>query len=162
MNKSDQYVSISNYKSSLGIILVLFILLVIVSNVFFSPFQEDPPVDDDISALGSVSIDVKNGTGSYLMTSTSLTGDFEPPGPSPHTIQPGGRYNFQLLTNSHASAIAIYNITSTNGVRVGGAVITMSWAGRGIFFKYGVANATVTGPFKVVKEDAPIVRIDNA
>ncbi|MCM3747476.1 hypothetical protein M3223_08925 [Paenibacillus pasadenensis] len=162
MNDSPQPIFISNFKNSIGITLVLFILLVIVANVFYSPFRQGNPVqDEDLSTLGSVSVYVKNGTGSYVMNTTSLTGDFEPPGPSPHTIQSGGQYRFEILTKSHASATASYNITSANGELLGTATIKMGWAGS-IVFRYGTATATVTGPFKAVKEDSQIVRIDRS
>ncbi|SDT25744.1 hypothetical protein SAMN05444162_3580 [Paenibacillaceae bacterium GAS479] len=100
--------------SNLGIVLVLFILLVIVTQVFGNSVGNEP---DDISIAGSVSFNVYNEISSLSMESISLTGDFESPPPLPHIIPPGGYYNFQVKTAAFkkTTGTAVYRVNIPTG-----------------------------------------------
>ncbi|OXM15211.1 hypothetical protein [Paenibacillus herberti] len=106
---------ISRFRdSSLGIILVLFILLVIVTQVFGNSVGNEP---DNISSAGSVSFNVYNEITFLSMESTSLTGNFESPSPLPHIIPPGSYYNFQVNTAvfKKTTGTAVYRVNIPTG-----------------------------------------------
>ncbi|MCM3746065.1 hypothetical protein M3223_01715 [Paenibacillus pasadenensis] len=108
----------------LGMILVLFILLVIIAQIFCSSARENY---ESSSIQGSKGFNVYNRTTDLRLESTELTGDFESPVPPPHIIPPGGSYNFQVVgpVYGNRSAEAKYNVISPSNLIVGSVTITM-------------------------------------
>ncbi|SDS61713.1 hypothetical protein SAMN05444162_1867 [Paenibacillaceae bacterium GAS479] len=84
----------------LGMILVLFILLVVVTSIFSGSWYERNPQDGNLSAQGSVGFNIYNqmrAPFAYTLVATELDGDFESPTPTLHEIPPGGGHkNFQV------------------------------------------------------------------
>ncbi|WP_141136706.1 hypothetical protein [Paenibacillus herberti] len=95
MNKEQAVVS--TFKgSTLGIILVLFILLVIVVSVFCGSSFNNSGVDEDLSIASSRNFRLTNDSSSSVVLTLSR-GDFEPPGPPAHVaIPPNTYYGFEV------------------------------------------------------------------
>ncbi|SDR92009.1 hypothetical protein SAMN05444162_0343 [Paenibacillaceae bacterium GAS479] len=97
---------ISNFKgSSIGMILVLFILLVIVTS-FFSASSIDSSTNPDFSITSSRAFRLVNES-SFSLKLTAKNNQFEPPGPPLNTIiSEGSSYGFEVqrsLGSSHAA-----------------------------------------------------------
>ncbi|MCM3746067.1 hypothetical protein M3223_01725 [Paenibacillus pasadenensis] len=101
----------------LGIILVLFILLVIIAQIFCSSER------DNYESSNARDFIVFNQT-NFNLTTTKLDGEFESPVPRPHTIYPGHGYSFTVVTKylQHSNASAYYNIISLPDVLIVGAI----------------------------------------
>ncbi|MCM3748283.1 hypothetical protein M3223_13055 [Paenibacillus pasadenensis] len=138
----------------MGLILVLFILLVVA----LACTSISSSSNSDIGIAGTTGFTVYNDTQSYDLVATSLTGNFESPFPSLHTILPGRSYTFQVLErgSNPSSAQASYSIRS-QGQSVGTAEIRMlltPYRLYGLFYIYvadsfaavqsGVATGTTT------------------
>ncbi|OXM15784.1 hypothetical protein [Paenibacillus herberti] len=118
---SFEMAQISNYNgSSLGLILVLFILLVIVTSLFRGPLRGGNSIEGDgrdLSIRASRRFDIYNySTGPrFSLEATNLYGDFESPPPPLHTILLGRSYSFQVRRDPFyiTQAFATYNVVST-------------------------------------------------
>ncbi|SDT44730.1 hypothetical protein SAMN05444162_4334 [Paenibacillaceae bacterium GAS479] len=126
-----EQVEISNSKgSNMGMILVLFILLVIVTSLFHTPVGGENLQEDNLPGIqSSQGFNVINNTSELLLQSTSFEGDFQSPGPAPHTLQPGGgSYHFEVTGSilGYKSAYAYYNVTSGSYYVVGKVTVTMN------------------------------------
>ncbi|MCM3746064.1 hypothetical protein M3223_01710 [Paenibacillus pasadenensis] len=108
----------------LGMLWVLFILLVVVAQIFCSSLG-----DSNGSSLiqGSIGFNIYNATSALRLDAYLLLGDFESPAPFTHSIQPGGSYNFQVHRPVLGSSIAqvYYRVITPPSRLVGEAVIQM-------------------------------------
>ncbi|SDR91965.1 hypothetical protein SAMN05444162_0342 [Paenibacillaceae bacterium GAS479] len=111
---------VSNFNgSSMGVILVLFILLVIVVSVFCASSFNNI-IDEVPSITASRNFRLINNSGSSVVL-TSSRGDFEPPGPpSIVVISPSTYYSFEVLSVVAATrrAYASFGIVREQGVGV--------------------------------------------
>ncbi|OXM17078.1 hypothetical protein [Paenibacillus herberti] len=106
----DQIVETSNYKgSSIGIILVLFILLAIVTRTFYAvPPHIDPiyPPDDESSSMTSnPGFYITNNTSNIRFNVTLLTDSASPPTPNSFLFPNGGENRFELPTGRLGNTI---------------------------------------------------------
>ncbi|OXM15785.1 hypothetical protein [Paenibacillus herberti] len=114
-------------NSSIGLILVLFILLLIVTHLFYKPLRGG---NGEILTEGaSRQFHIINATENPGLTlvSTKLWGDFESPPPQ-HVILPGETYPFEVSTVPFGNvkvAYAMYNVVLTNDVVLGSFRIDM-------------------------------------
>ncbi|OXM17122.1 hypothetical protein [Paenibacillus herberti] len=122
---NEEFATISNRnKSSIGVILVLFILLVIVVQTFCIPSGRRGPAgltdNETVSAVSTISFYVVNNS-TYRLILDSLRGDTSLP--SPRDIPPGigasSRYELTTYTPFGSSATAEYYATDSEGERVG-------------------------------------------
>ncbi|MCM3748592.1 hypothetical protein M3223_14670 [Paenibacillus pasadenensis] len=119
---------------SFGIILVLFILMVIATKVFYRPLENSNVQQEDLSTIqGSRGFNVLNRTSlsqEVILNATNysdFTGSFEPPGPSPHTTPAGKSYHFEVLSSPFRTYTAevTYNLVLPNRVVIGDMKIAM-------------------------------------
>ncbi|OXM16776.1 hypothetical protein [Paenibacillus herberti] len=110
--------SISNYKgglgSSMGIILILFILLVIVTQAFsqkqIAPFPIEPPDDGSSSIAISQRFNIINNTQSITFQRTEISGRIIDPLPPTNLLPLGGEqiYNVSIRLNRTAEGTVNY------------------------------------------------------
>ncbi|OXM14389.1 hypothetical protein [Paenibacillus herberti] len=121
----------------LGTVLVLFILLVIVTSVFYSPVQERSPENTGPGILASSTFYVYNETANFTMAGYDFSGSFEEPLPDPrnHIIVPGRRSIFQLiaprcsyppLVVCTGSGVAPFSIINPQGNQLGYVHVKLS------------------------------------
>ncbi|MCM3745757.1 hypothetical protein M3223_00175 [Paenibacillus pasadenensis] len=83
-------------SSGLAILLVLFILLVIVTQLISGCKEEENQPDNNLTPFQSLGFNINNRTTNFEFYSISLSGDFESPFPATHIIRPGKSHNFQV------------------------------------------------------------------
>ncbi|SDT40832.1 hypothetical protein SAMN05444162_4169 [Paenibacillaceae bacterium GAS479] len=149
---NGQFETMNVRRTSIGIILVLFILLVIVASVFCSPTIQSPPSgqpDDGSSSItSSQRFTINNLTSSYWLSPVSFTGDgFENGPPVMRLIPPEGIYSFEILVSANRvyRASVAYNIIRRDGSIAGTFETTMYT--NGPFYKQYM-DTSITGPFK--------------
>ncbi|SDS30271.1 hypothetical protein SAMN05444162_1185 [Paenibacillaceae bacterium GAS479] len=124
----------------IGLVLVLFILLVIVTSLFGCNSLE---AEEEVSIAGSKGFLLQNRTRDYNFVSTSFSGDFESPGPSPNTVPPGGNYRFEVVAKAFyqtTTAVAQYVVYSTGGSRIGALSLTFETRNSGIDWRVFVGR----------------------
>ncbi|MCM3748602.1 hypothetical protein M3223_14720 [Paenibacillus pasadenensis] len=115
-------------KSSLGVILILFILAVVVSRVYDRTARaEFLQQGNSIEIASSQGFNVYNES-VFTLTTTTISGDFERK-PDPHIILPGGSYGYQVSTslykNSLASVYYSYEYREAGQTRTGIFILDM-------------------------------------
>ncbi|MCM3748600.1 hypothetical protein M3223_14710 [Paenibacillus pasadenensis] len=98
----------SNNKKSFGIVLVLFILAVIASRIFYRSAQgKNPQQDNPAAGIDSLVLFYIYNESDFTLTvpANGLFGDFEPKPPG-HTIRPNGSYIYQVSTAWYKTSIA--------------------------------------------------------
>ncbi|MCM3746066.1 hypothetical protein M3223_01720 [Paenibacillus pasadenensis] len=132
----------------LGMILVLFILLVLIAQVFCSSATIN---DESLSIQDSVGFNVYNQTTNLRLETVKIAGDFESPAPPPHIIQPGGSYNYQVVKTWRATneANLAYRVLSPSGLTVGNIFINMFVYTNFFNITEIYNNSTFQGPFTV-------------
>ncbi|SDR90641.1 hypothetical protein SAMN05444162_0313 [Paenibacillaceae bacterium GAS479] len=118
MKNSPTTTSISNYKdglgSSMGIILILFILLVIVTQAFspkkIAPFPIESPDSGSSSIAFTQSFNIINNTQSITFQRTSISGRIVEPLPPTNLLPLGGEqiYNLSIRINRTAEGTVNY------------------------------------------------------
>ncbi|OXM13561.1 hypothetical protein [Paenibacillus herberti] len=156
-------------KTSVGIVLVLFILVVIVSSIFNRTAQaESPQEDNSIGIADSRGFNVYNESIFTLtVPANGLFGDFERKPPA-HTIPPGGSYNYQVSTNLYKTSIAniyySYEYRDGGQTRTGNLIVDLV-VDTGYHHAGGVAYMRLftTGPINYYRKDeySTDVRIRN-
>ncbi|WP_141136653.1 hypothetical protein [Paenibacillus herberti] len=148
---NGQFETMNGKRTSIGIILVLFILLVIVASVFCSPKIQYPPSgqpDDGSSSItSSQRFTINNLTSNYWFSPVSFTGDgFENGPPVMRLIPPEGIYGFEILVSASQvySPSVVYNIIRRDGSTAGTFETTMFTNGP---FFVTFMNTSITGPF---------------
>ncbi|MCM3746234.1 hypothetical protein M3223_02575 [Paenibacillus pasadenensis] len=143
--------SVISKRKSVGIILVLFILLVIVTRVFYTPLLKSPlsgqPDDGSLSITASQMFLLNNQTSNYWLKPISFTGDgFENGVPVMTTIPPEDRYRFEILVSARRAYYAYvnYEIIDRSGSNAGSLQATMYTNGP---FNVKFQDVTITGPF---------------
>ncbi|MCM3748594.1 hypothetical protein M3223_14680 [Paenibacillus pasadenensis] len=141
-------------QGSLGVILVLFILLVIVSHVF-DQRPEPPQQDVPIGVATSRGFDVYNES-TFTLTTTGLFGDFEKK-PAPHTILPGGSYNYQVSTNLYKTSIVnvyySYEYRQAGQTRTGTLIVDMIADTNGVNQSTAYIRLYTTGPLNYYRPE---------
>lgn len=139
----------------LKMILVLFILLVIVTNTFcIAPAQSG---NDSSEILSTNRFYVYNETTGYRLRTTSISGDFLDPAPPPHTIYPRGNYRYEVTTNNNLTAFGHleYDILDNRGFEKVGSLSTTYRAGY--FSSPNFINTIIQGPFRVSSDSLALV-----
>lgn len=120
---SKEKARISNFKgSTIGVILVLFILLVIVTCVFYvRPTEGD---DDPIGILATRTFSIYNNTSAYTLYATSVSSYATPISQPPDILYPNGGLNQYNVTvpgsqNITRRALIVYDVRDEAGVSVG-------------------------------------------
>ncbi|OXM13560.1 hypothetical protein [Paenibacillus herberti] len=131
MNKLPENASVSGRGWSIGVLLVLFILVVIVTSIFNDSSQLENSQNGNSSPINiAVFTDfyIYNQS-DYTLETTLLLGDFEPPGPRVHVLNPGQRDSYQVVykNNEYRNAYVRYTASSSNNVYVD---ITLRTSGR--------------------------------
>ncbi|MCM3749170.1 hypothetical protein M3223_17570 [Paenibacillus pasadenensis] len=116
----------------LGLVLVLFILLVIVTCVgnYIVPGSKE-----DATITGSKGFIMQNRTSNYNFVSTAFSGDFESPGPSANIVTPGGNYRFEVVAKPFyqtTRAVAQYAVYTTEGRTIGALSLTFETRNSGL------------------------------
>lgn len=149
---NDNHVEISSINGpKIGIILVLFILLVIVTRVFYTPLLQSPPSGQPGDGSPSITVSqmflINNQTSNYWLKPVLFTGGgFENGVPVMTTIPPEDRYRFEILVSARKVYYAdvSYEINSRDGTNEGSLKATMYTNGP---FNVKFQNVTITGPF---------------
>ncbi|WP_141136859.1 hypothetical protein [Paenibacillus herberti] len=143
-------------KSSLGVILVLFILAVIVNQVFDKTARAKLPRQSDfIGIASSQGFNVYNES-VFTLTTTSLYGDFERK-PDPHIILPGSSYGYQVSTslykNSIASVYYSYEYREAGQTRTGVFILDMIANTAALPGATAYMRFYATGPINFYRQD---------
>lgn len=95
-----------------------------------------------------------NLTGDLVFYSATLIGDFERPVPTPHSIPPGGSYNFQVEYFSGKSLIAVarYKAVNSIGEDVGTAGMRMEVTAGG----RSILTVSITGQLTSYQESSTV------
>ncbi|MCM3748983.1 hypothetical protein M3223_16630 [Paenibacillus pasadenensis] len=117
----------------LGIILVLFILLVIVTSLFRSPINGDSRVnleDGNLTILETKGFNVYNKSARqpFILRATHFEGEFASPAPPLHTIRPGQSFHFEVNRYYfyYAHAYVIYDLLDMNESKFGSTELKMT------------------------------------
>ncbi|OXM16092.1 hypothetical protein [Paenibacillus herberti] len=109
----EEQVHISNFKGSgIGLILVLFILLVIVTSVFcFGPRGQNDD-DDPIGVLVTRNYNIYNSTSNYVLVVSTVTSTVSPSPPPEIRSSPGEYNQFQMtgIRNRTVRGVINYNV----------------------------------------------------
>ncbi|MCM3748595.1 hypothetical protein M3223_14685 [Paenibacillus pasadenensis] len=114
--------SISGRGWSIGVLLVLFILVVIVTRIFNDSSQLESSQNSDSPPISIAEFNyfyIYNQSDSTFET-TRLLGDFEPPGPPIHVLNPGQNYTYRVAIKNtdYRNAYVRYTSTSSNSVYI--------------------------------------------
>ncbi|OXM13689.1 hypothetical protein [Paenibacillus herberti] len=146
----------------LGLVLVLFILLVIVTSVFGCNSLE---AEEDVSIAASKGFVLQNRTSDYTFVSTAFSGDFESPGPSPNTVSPGGNYRFEVVAKffyQTTTAVAQYVVYSTGGNRIGTLSLTFETRNSGIDWRVYIGRpSSIIGDTNLYNGAVNVILRDN-
>lgn len=113
---------------AIGVLLVLFILVVIVTCVFHDASRLENSQNGDSSPINiadSAGFTIYNQS-NYTLETTQLEGAFEPPGPSPNVLNPGQNYNYQITFRSNTDRSAYIRYVEFGGNRNVSIDITLS------------------------------------
>ncbi|MCM3748078.1 hypothetical protein M3223_12010 [Paenibacillus pasadenensis] len=148
---SKEQAHISNVKgSTIGVILVLFILLVIVTAVFYvRPTEDDGP----IGGLSTRTFSIYNNTSAYTLYATSVSSYATPISQPPDILYPNGGLNQYNVTASGSKNVTrrapiVYDVRDEAGVSVGTLQFTLRVRRGGL----GSVTATIVD----VSTTAPI------
>ncbi|MCM3748985.1 hypothetical protein M3223_16640 [Paenibacillus pasadenensis] len=116
----------------LGMVLVLFILLVIVASLFYSPLKRESGVnleDNNLTILATKGFNVYNKSElhPFLIRAASFDGDYASTPDPLHIIRPGASYHFEVDRYYFfvSNAYVTYDLLDMNGTRFGEARLRM-------------------------------------
>ncbi|SDS37145.1 hypothetical protein SAMN05444162_1334 [Paenibacillaceae bacterium GAS479] len=102
MDVISERVSISGSGGTIGVVLVLFILVAIVTRIFSdsSVLQSSPNGDlPPVTIAATSSFTIYNQTENLSLETTLLVGDFAPPVPRIHVLNPGQSYAYSVVVS---------------------------------------------------------------
>ncbi|SDT48262.1 hypothetical protein SAMN05444162_4506 [Paenibacillaceae bacterium GAS479] len=124
----DEAVKISGYTGkSLGVVLVLFILLVIVTSVFYVGQTDE---DDSIDLLATRTFSIYNNTSNYTLYATSVSSNANPISIPPNILLPNGglnQYTVQVpgFSTGTRRAPIVYDVRDEASISVGSVRFTL-------------------------------------
>ncbi|SDT40968.1 hypothetical protein SAMN05444162_4175 [Paenibacillaceae bacterium GAS479] len=137
---------------TIGMTLVLFILLVIVTRLF-SCFSDPPEIN------ATQGFDIVNQSSRFVLRYLYRTGDAYDPTPGPYfSINPGGTSHFELRTNlPFTTSATIYYTLYISGITYGDFVVSMQFGFWGAFISANTDGPVTTrssyGPPKLFVTD---------
>ncbi|MCM3746236.1 hypothetical protein M3223_02585 [Paenibacillus pasadenensis] len=141
----------NNKRNNTGIILALFILLVLVTRVFYAPSPQAPssgqPGDGSSSITASQRFTINNQTSNYWIKPIWFAGEgFKNGLPVMRTISPEGSYGFEILWSFSRvyTATVAYEINRRDGSNAGSLQTTMYTNSP---FDVVFQNTAISGPF---------------
>ncbi|SDT48274.1 hypothetical protein SAMN05444162_4507 [Paenibacillaceae bacterium GAS479] len=154
----DEQVHISNFKGSgIGVILVLFILLVIVTSVFCGTGQND---NDPIGILLTRNYNIYNNTNNLVLV-VSYVASTVSPSPPPEIRNSPGEYNqFQMtgIRGRTVRGVINYNVfDSLTGTFIGTLTINIRLRHTGgTGFRALIDEVSSTAPIRWTESEAGI------